>query len=204
MEEEPAGASREDKTMALRVPTLTTRRLQIRELDHHDLAAVTVLLSETEDAATKTVEEWLRWTVAGYAQHDRLSQPPYGERAVILSSTGTLIGLAGYVPSFDEFGRLPAWGRETLAQEDRARRLPHFGLFWQIAVGHRGQGFATEAGEALIRHAFASLELQRIIATTVHDNLASQAVMGKLGMTLQVNPDPIHPWLQVVGFLDAP
>jgi len=54
----------------------------------------------------------------------------------------------------------------------------------------------------LIEHAFAELRLKRIIATTAHDNLASQAVMRKLGMRLACNPLPDPPWLQVVGVLE--
>jgi [ribosomal protein S5]-alanine N-acetyltransferase len=78
------------------------------------------------------------------------------------------------------------------------------GLFWSIDPAQQGQGYATEAGRALIDHAFDQMHLKRIIATTEYDNHASQAVMRKLGMRLERNPQPTPPWLQIVGVLDHP
>ena len=54
----------------------------------------------------------------------------------------------------------------------------------------------------MIKYAFQHLRLKRIIAMTEHSNLASQAVMRKLGMTLTRNNLPHPPWLQVVGILE--
>ena len=55
-----------------------------------------------------------------------------------------------------------------------------------------------------MRDALAELNLERIVATTMHDNHASIAVMRRLGMTIAANPLPEPPWFQVVGWLDAP
>lgn len=55
----------------------------------------------------------------------------------------------------------------------------------------------------MIAHAFTDLRLKRIVATTEFDNLESQGVMKKLGMTLTRNPLPEPPWLQVVGVLGS-
>ncbi len=61
---------------------------------------------------------------------------------------------------------------------------------YDISLGYRlhqttwGQGFATEGARALIDQGFTKLNVQRIIATTYQDNLASRRVMEKLGMTL--------------------
>jgi [ribosomal protein S5]-alanine N-acetyltransferase len=43
--------------------------------------------------------------------------------------------------------------------------------------------------------------LKRIVATTEYDNKDSIAVMRRLGMTIQRNPDPEPVWFQVVGVL---
>ena len=67
-----------------------------------------------------------------------------------------------------------------------------------------GQGYATEAAQALIDFAFQQLRVKRLIATTEYDNAASIGVMRKLGMTIAQNPLPDPPWLQVVGILDHP
>ena len=56
----------------------------------------------------------------------------------------------------------------------------------------------------MIDYAFDQLSLGRIIATTNDDNAASLAVMRKLGMTLDRNPLPTPPWLQMVGILENP
>ena len=45
--------------------------------------------------------------------------------------------------------------------------------------------------------------MNRIVATTSYDNLASIAVMRKLSMRIERNPLPDPPWLQVVGMLEA-
>ena len=49
-------------------------------------------------------DQWLEWTVAGYAQLADLNQPPYGERAVERRSDGELVGLVGLVPCLAPFG----------------------------------------------------------------------------------------------------
>jgi RimJ/RimL family protein N-acetyltransferase len=59
-----------------------------------------------------------------------------------------------------------------------------------VELGYRlrrvawGKGYATEASRALIRKGFAELGVQRVVASTYQDNLASRRVMEKLGMTL--------------------
>jgi Acetyltransferase (GNAT) domain len=76
------------------------------------------------------------------------------------------------------------------------------GLFWALHKDAHGRGFATEAATALITHAFAAMAVDRIIATTKHDNLASIAVMHRLKMNIDVYGLP-HPGLQIVGTLRA-
>ncbi len=76
-------------------------------------------------------------------------------------------------------------------------------MYWMLDPAHRGNGYATEAAAALIAYGFGEMRLQRIVATTEHANTASQAVMSRLGMRLDRNPEPEPPWFQVVGILDA-
>jgi RimJ/RimL family protein N-acetyltransferase len=60
----------------------------------------------------------------------------------------------------------------------------------EIELGYRlhraiwGQGYATEGARALIRKGLTELGVQRVIATTYQDNLASRRVMEKAGLTL--------------------
>jgi RimJ/RimL family protein N-acetyltransferase len=60
----------------------------------------------------------------------------------------------------------------------------------EVTLGFRlrkvawGKGYATEGAGALIRKGFTELGVQRVVATTYQDNLASRRVMEKAGMTL--------------------
>ena len=60
----------------------------------------------------------------------------------------------------------------------------------EIELGYRlrkeawGKGYGTEGSRALIRKGFTELGVRRVVASTYQDNLASQRVMEKAGMTL--------------------
>ena len=95
---------------------------------------------------------------------------------------------------------------------DRQGHLAEIDLLLVMSVhtGFGGQPFIPEvldkvrAARAVIDHSFAELSMARIVATTERDNLASIAVMRRLGMRVEHNPLPDPPWFQVVGWLDAP
>jgi ribosomal-protein-alanine N-acetyltransferase len=53
---------------------------------------------------------------------------------------------------------------------------------YSIVPTYRGQGFATEATRALIRHSLARPDIRRIAAECLDDNAASFRVLEKLGM----------------------
>jgi RimJ/RimL family protein N-acetyltransferase len=173
----------------VRIPPIETQRLLIRELTAADSAAVADLAGLRD--------RWLRWTELAYEQLAELRQPPYGERAVALRSSGELVGLVGLVPSLGPFGLLPSWPGHS------ARFTPEVGLFYLVDDAHRRQGIAAEAAGALVRYAFDVLHLQRVVATTERTNEASIGVMRRLGMRIECNPEPEPPWFQVVGLLEA-
>jgi [ribosomal protein S5]-alanine N-acetyltransferase len=133
-----------------------------------------------------------------------LYQPPYGDRAVVLKTSGQVIGQVGYVPCVDQYARIPALAPHN---QPNTHAQSEVGLFWSIDPDFQGRGFATEAARALIDYAFDPAGvwsgLARMIATTEFDNAASQAVMRKLGMQLERNETGAPPWLQVVGVLNA-
>ncbi len=60
----------------------------------------------------------------------------------------------------------------------------------EVSLGYRlrrsiwGQGYATEGARALIRLGFTELGVQRVVASTYQDNLASRRVMEKAGLSL--------------------
>lgn len=89
----------------------------------------------------------------------------FGWWAVEVRSTAEFIGFAGLDPVDDD---LPPTGVE---------------IGWRLARGAWGNGYATEAARAALAFGFGELELPEILAITTADNVRSQAVMRRLGMT---------------------
>jgi len=182
--------------------TLETERLYIRPFALDDLEAIAPILDEGFGASPLTERrQWLEWLVRNYVALAQMYQPPYGDYAVVRKSDGVLIGSVGYVPSYGPFGKL-AYFRARSNEPVSELFTPEMGLFWAVGTVYRGQGYASEAAQALIRHAFERLSLKRIVATTEDDNAASIAVMQRVGMTIERNPDPTPPWFQIVGILE--
>lgn len=78
---------------------------------------------------------------------------------VIYKPSSAVIGFCGFVPASD-------------AAE----------IGWRLAKEYWGQGLATEAARAVLKHGFETLGFQRIIATVQAPNSASIRVVEKLGM----------------------
>jgi RimJ/RimL family protein N-acetyltransferase len=194
----------------LSMPTLETLRLVIRPFSLDDLYPMHRLLDvELREVELGTVgaqtlherAEWLQWTILSYTQLAKLYQPPYGERAVVHKHTQQLIGACGFVPCLDAFEQLA--GFSPAPRPSRPWLFtPEFGLFYAITPAFQGQGYATEAAQALVDYAFQHLRLKRIVATTTYENAASMGVMRKLGMRIERNLYQEPLWLQIVGVLE--
>lgn len=188
-------------TMSLRLPPLETDRLVIRDFCAQDLDDLHRILDVDIDLEPHlSIEDrrrWLDWSIMNYPQLAGLYQPPYGERAVTLRATGELIGATGYSPMFHPLSEM-LQGRSST----EARWLPEMGLYYALDRAHHGKGYATEAAQALIDYAFEYFNLKRIVANTEFSNLASQAVMKKIGMTLYRNETGEPEWFEVLGVLE--
>jgi RimJ/RimL family protein N-acetyltransferase len=183
------------------IDSIPTSRLRIRRFTEADLDAVARIQDECFGPAPRAVrQEWLDWTVRNYRALEQLRQPPYGDYAVELNESGAVIGAVGLVPSFGPFQKLPSF-RTRLRDAPGDRFTPEIGLFWAIDAAHRGRGCATEAARGLATFAFDKLRVDRLVATTEHTNTASIAVMRRLRMTIEKNPDPEPHWFQTVGLL---
>jgi len=66
---------------------------------------------------------------------------------------------------------------------------------WRFAPDAWGQGYASEAARAALDWGFANRDLAEIIAITATTNLASQAVMRRVGMAPDPARDFDHPKL---------
>jgi [ribosomal protein S5]-alanine N-acetyltransferase len=184
--------------MNRRIPTLETERLIIRELTMDDLESMNNVLNRSFGWEIQMAERqrWLQWTVLGYEMFSMLGQPHYGERAIVLKETGEIIGAVGIVPYLDTFNKVAAF--------HRALNFPataEVGLFWAIDPAHQRKGYAPEAARAVMEYLFTHEKLGHIIATTGYENLPSQKVMEKLGMTVQRLEEPQLPDQFVVGVL---
>ena len=65
----------------------------------------------------------------------------------------------------------------------------HVELVYLLSPSDWGRGHATEACEALLRHAFIALELPRVIAQADAPNAASIEVMKRIGMAFDCTPE---------------
>jgi [ribosomal protein S5]-alanine N-acetyltransferase len=195
----------------LEMPVLTTARLAIRPFELADLDSAYRLFDlALADAPTGSEKmpsrqarlEWLQWSVLNTRQLAGLNQPPYGDRAIVLRSTGRLVGSCGLVACLAPFEQLPNFDYYDPARRP-GRSSPELGLFYAVLPDQQRRGYASEAAGALLDYAFGSLHVKQVVATTDYANLASQAVMRKLGLSLARNPLPDPPWLQVVGVIQA-
>lgn len=195
--------------MSTALPELKTNRLIIRDLNMDDLQNVYQVMVDadwvdtalTAQHALDERREWLEWTVRNYKALASMYQPPYGERAITLHD-GTFVGMVGIVPCLVEFGILPYFAERGIGSPNTT--TAEVGMFWALLKAHQSQGYATEAGQAIIDFMFNERNLHRIVAQTEHDNHASQHVMQRLGMTLNRNPSPDPFYIQVVGILENP
>lgn len=187
------------------MPELETERLRIRPMVMGDGTAVDTLLRavgwvdpQQSDAEQRAISRrYVQWCSLNHAELARLFQPPYGDRAVVLKSSGEVIGLCGLVPYVAPLAVFPTFGGRSDAPAQTA-----LGMMWLIDPGHQRRGYATEVARALADYALHRLNLAYVIATTEHDNAASQAVMRKIGMRLERNETDAAPWLQLMGILE--
>lgn len=151
------------------VPVIETDRLVLRPFVPEDLDALAPLHAEESfwhfplgrGQTRAETEEFLEQTCARYAEEG------LAVHAVTERSSGLLAGWAGLsVPHF-----LP-------------EVLPAVEVGWRLGSEFRGRGYATEAGAATMRWGFEDLDLDRIVSIYEPGNAASEAVMERLGLTL--------------------
>ncbi len=189
--------------MSTAMPILETERLLVRPFAPNDLEACWRLLDLEAWQTGQTLDQrrrWLDWTLLNYDILAEMDQPPYGDRAVVLKATSELVGAVGVVPSLAPFDQLTA----PVDGDEAGFFQPEVGLFWATRDTHLRKGYATEAARAVIDFLFGEMNLRRVVATTEQDNVASQAVMRKLGMTVYVNPRSEPAWFEVAGILPNP
>jgi RimJ/RimL family protein N-acetyltransferase len=146
-------------------PTLTTARLVLRPFVTEDAAAVQAHLQDREVASTTAMiphpypdgaaEAWI---ATHGARHEAAEAAVL---AITLRGDGTLVG-------------------SIELRMDLGHRRGELG-YW-IGRAHWGQGFATEAADALTRWGVRVMGLHRVHAAHMSRNPSSGAVLRKIGM----------------------
>lgn len=112
-------------------------------------------------------KEELEWHMNGHPRH-----PELGLWATIHKETGKFIGRCGLLP----------WQIDEKLEVEIAYLLDK--SFWH-------QGLATETAEGILTYGFEQLNLSRLICLIDPENIASQRVAERIGMTLERKVDGI-------------
>ena len=146
---------------------LETERLLLREFVPEDADGLMEVLGDPvamqfypAPLSHKEVDDWIR------RNRVRYDNEGYGLWAMLLKDTGELIGDCGF------------FVREVDGAFD-------FELGWHVRRDHWKQGYATEAAQSCVEHAFATVGAVRIIALVRPENLSSCRVAEKSGMTCE-------------------
>ena len=156
---------------------LETPRLILRQWQNADLEAFYQLNSNTEvmqyfpKVLDKTESDQLAYRIQSLIQ-----QNGWGFWAVELKSTQEFMGFTGLHHQPTQF-----------------KFSPCTEIGWRLNSQYWGNGYATEAALRCLEFAFNSLNLNEIVAFTAKQNLKSQAVMKRIGMTYKFDFD--HPEL---------
>lgn len=152
------------------IPTLTTDRLTLRPYARRDFDAYAAFFASAERTrymgGPRDAEGAWAWFTNDHASWDL-----YGFGCLALTIDGDMIGFTGIVqpPHFPE---------------------PECG--WGLFEGHEGKGYVTEAGRAILAHAFATTQLSTIVSYVDQDNARSRAVAERLGGV--IDADANGPW----------
>lgn len=154
---------------------LETDRLLLRRLVMEDLDDLFALYSDPEIRkyfpegvlSREETREELEWHMNGHPRH-----PELGLWATVHKETGKFIGRCGLLP----------WEIEDKLEIEIAYLLDK--SFWH-------QGLATEAAQGILNYAFKRLNLARLICLIDPENIASQRVAERIGMTLERKVDGI-------------
>ena len=157
---------------------IETERLILRAFRDADRASFAALNADPR------VADWLGGVRDRAASDDlvdrineRIARLGYDFWAAERKSDGVLVGMIGLRMELDD---PPA---------------PCLEMGWRLAYAAQGQGLATEGAAAALAWGFAHQPVDEILAWTATSNLASQAVMRRIGMTPDPARDFDHPRL---------
>ncbi len=143
---------------------ITTERLILRPYTINDLDALHTILSDKttmsfwpEPFTEEQTISWIERSIKSYEENN------FGRLAVILKSTGELIGDCGIIKS------------ETNSNTENDLGYIIHSPYWK-------NGYGTEAAKVCLDYGFTELNLTRITANMSFDNKASIKTAEKIGM----------------------
>ncbi len=146
--------------------SIETLRLRLRPFTASDLPAFIAYRNDPVVARYQSWEGISEAEAEAFLQQQKKIQPGVPGQgmqiAIELQKTGALIGDCYFI---------------ILEHDQRQAEIGY-----TLSRACQGQGFATEAVSCLLTYAFAQLHLHRITAITDCENLASIALLERLGM----------------------
>jgi RimJ/RimL family protein N-acetyltransferase len=150
------------------IPVLETERLVLRRLTTDDAPFVLELLNDPAflryigDKGVRTHADACRYIETGpMASYERHG---FGLLRVELKDGGEPIGMCGLLK------------RDYLADVD---------IGFALLPAHRSKGYTLEAASAVLAHATGALGLERVLAITSPDNVASVGLLERLGFRFE-------------------
>ena len=163
---------------------IETERLVIRPFVMDDLEEIHKLISYPQVAwiggQVGTMDRTRQWL----GEHIGDANRHFGTFAIVRRTDNVLVGLIAlgppYLADFIRFEDAPNAKFNSLEVE----------LGYALAPEHWGNGYASEAGKAMVRYAFEDLKLPRIVNSVRKDNTRSINVMKRLGFRIVANAHP--------------
>ena len=145
---------------------IETERLYLRELVLEDKDKLAKVLSDVESMkfyphpfSEEEVKNWIIWNIDNYKKYN------HGLWAVILKEGNIFLGDCGIT-----------------MQNIEGEVVPEMGF--HIIKDYCGKGYATEAALACKKYAFEELNYSKLFSYTILENIPSQKVANKVGMSL--------------------
>ena len=149
---------------------ITTERLTLRAFALDDAAFILALLNDPDwirfigDRGVQTLDDARRHISEKYlAAYER---DGFGLMLAVRNEDGVSIGMCGLLR------------REGLADVD---------IGFAFLPRYRGQGIALEAARAVLAHGRDVLNIKRAVGITLPENIASKALLEKLGLQFESN-----------------
>jgi RimJ/RimL family protein N-acetyltransferase len=156
---------------------IETDRLILRPPQPDDTAALHAMWSDPRVMADLAPVKTLTQSLATVTRHDGYrAEHGLGFWTTLRKDSGAVIGFCGLKPGAED---TPIAGELEVG--------------WMLAAAHWRQGFAAAAAAASIAWGWANRDAARIVAITAVQNVASRALMARLGMVHQERLAFDHP-----------